>query len=62
VAYIREWPICKQRYLISLPHKNQLPFRLYGLGSGLGGPLGGWMNDNFGWCVVNRDFGLDNLR
>ncbi|PAV20724.1 MFS general substrate transporter [Pyrrhoderma noxium] len=22
---------------------------LFGLGAGLGGPLGGWMNDNFGW-------------
>jgi len=25
--------------------------RLYGLGAGLGGPLGGWMNDALGWCV-----------
>ncbi|PSR73635.1 hypothetical protein PHLCEN_2v10554 [Hermanssonia centrifuga] len=24
---------------------------LFGLGAGLGGPLGGWMNDSFGWCV-----------
>lgn len=22
------------------------------LGAGLGGPLGGWMNDNFGWYVL----------
>lgn len=22
---------------------------LFGLGAGLGGPLGGWMNDTFGW-------------
>ncbi|PFH52884.1 hypothetical protein AMATHDRAFT_1920 [Amanita thiersii Skay4041] len=22
---------------------------LYGLGAGLGGPIGGWVNDNFGW-------------
>jgi len=22
---------------------------MFGLGSGIGGPLGGWMNDNFGW-------------
>ncbi|KAF5369889.1 hypothetical protein D9758_001219 [Tetrapyrgos nigripes] len=22
---------------------------LYGLGAGIGGPLGGWINDNFGW-------------
>jgi hypothetical protein len=22
---------------------------LFGLGAGLGGPLGGWMNDAFGW-------------
>ena len=32
---------------VSPPH----PDRLYGLGAGLGGPLGGWMNDNLGWCV-----------
>jgi hypothetical protein len=22
---------------------------MFGLGAGIGGPLGGWMNDNFGW-------------
>lgn len=26
---------------------------LFGLGSGLGGPLGGWVNDKFGWCVLS---------
>jgi hypothetical protein len=26
-----------------------VPDRLYGLGAGLGGPLGGWVNDKFGW-------------
>lgn len=25
--------------------------RLFGLGAGLGGPLGGWVNDTFGWYV-----------
>ncbi|KAF8803697.1 vacuolar amino acid permease [Phlegmacium glaucopus] len=25
---------------------------LFGLGSGLGGPLGGWVNDKFGWRVA----------
>ncbi|EKM59678.1 uncharacterized protein PHACADRAFT_87775 [Phanerochaete carnosa HHB-10118-sp] len=24
---------------------------LFGLGAGLGGPLGGWLNDTFGWCA-----------
>ncbi|KAH9062096.1 MFS general substrate transporter [Lactarius vividus] len=24
---------------------------MFGLGSGIGGPLGGWMNDTFGWYV-----------
>ena len=22
---------------------------MFGLGAGIGGPVGGWMNDNFGW-------------
>jgi hypothetical protein len=22
---------------------------MFGLGAGIGGPLGGWMNDTFGW-------------
>jgi hypothetical protein len=30
-----------------------LVFRLFGLGAGLGGPLGGFINDYFGWCVVS---------
>lgn len=31
---------------------------LFGLGAGLGGPLGGWMNDTWGWYA----FALNGLR
>ncbi|KAH9179954.1 MFS general substrate transporter [Lactarius sanguifluus] len=27
---------------------------MFGLGSGIGGPLGGWMNDTFGWYLTCR--------
>lgn len=27
---------------------------LYGLGAGIGGPVGGWINDVFGWCAQYR--------
>lgn len=36
--------------------------RLYGLGAGLGGPLGGWVNDKFGWSVVTVTPILDDFR
>jgi hypothetical protein len=26
--------------------------RLYGLGASLGGPVGGWINDTFGWFAT----------
>lgn len=59
VACIREWLTCKQRYLyIFFTPREPTPFRLFGLGSGLGGPLGGWVNDKFGWCVCWSRFRL----
>lgn len=27
--------------------------RLFGLGAGIGGPIGGWINDVFGWYGQN---------
>lgn len=27
---------------------------LFGLGAGLGGPMGGWINDTLGWYVFRR--------
>ncbi|KAI0092776.1 MFS general substrate transporter [Irpex rosettiformis] len=32
---------------------------LFGLGAGMGGPLGGWANDTLGWWVVNFIISLD---
>ncbi|KAL1666100.1 major facilitator superfamily domain-containing protein [Schizophyllum commune] len=35
--------------LIPLGGKADVGTRLFGMGAGLGGPLGGWINDNLGW-------------
>ena len=32
---------------------------LFGLGAGAGGPLGGWLNDAFGWYDSGRSIGSD---
>jgi len=48
--FIKEWPICK----LENPYLEKINWwcdRLYGLGAGLGGPLGGWVNDTLGWWV-----------
>ena len=36
--------------VLSSIHTPPNPFpSLFGAGAGLGGPLGGWLNDQFGW-------------
>ena len=50
-AYTKEWQICNTQ--IQCTRLFPLTFRsLFGLGAGLGGPLGGWVNDSFGWLVT----------
>jgi hypothetical protein len=39
---------------VNLHYADTAP-SLFGLGAGLGGPLGGFMNDHFGWCVRNSE-------
>ena len=38
-------------FLALLWIRDSWDYRLFGLGAGLGGPLGGWVHDTFGWWV-----------
>jgi hypothetical protein len=46
-ACIKGWLTCK--YLDNGKRRVFDPIRLYGVGAGLGGPFGGWIDDVFGW-------------
>ena len=43
----RGWQTCTQRQAVS--DRPLIYDSLYGLGAALGGPVGGWVNDTFGW-------------
>ncbi|KAG6911679.1 hypothetical protein DXG01_007929 [Tephrocybe rancida] len=49
-AYTRGWQTCKVFHASGRQQYDSISSSsLYGLGAGLGGPLGGWVNDLFGW-------------
>ena len=44
--------VCGFEFILYIHLLTRINHSLFGLGAGLGGPLGGWINDTFGWYVT----------